>query len=92
MLGPRVNKNVSASSAEDLFDRIAGRGRVMVLDNEAHHVHDENLAWNQTTERLRSARRERGSDDPGAGVYPAPRPGAGGHPVSAAVLTAGNTL
>jgi hypothetical protein len=64
----------------------------MVLDDEAHHVRDENPAWNQTIERLHSALRERRSDDRGAGVYPAPRSGAGGHPVSVSVLTAENML
>ncbi len=55
MLGPRVNRDVDASSAEELFDRIAARDRVMVLNDEAHHVHDEKLMWNQTIERLHAA-------------------------------------
>jgi type III restriction enzyme len=68
MLGPRVNRDVEASSAEELFDRIAERQRVMVLNDEAHHVHDENLKWNQTIERLHEELRARTPDDPGAGV------------------------
>ena len=69
MLGPRVNANASTmSSAQDLFDRIAERGRVMVLNDEAHHVHDEKLAWNQTIERLHDALRAGASDDRSAGV------------------------
>ena len=52
MLGPRVNRDVESSSAEELFDRIADRRRVMVVNDEAHHVHDEKLKWNQTIERL----------------------------------------
>jgi type III restriction enzyme len=69
MLGPRVNANASTmSSAQDLFDRIAARGRVMVLNDEAHHVHDEKLAWNQTIERLHDALRAGASDDRSAGV------------------------
>ncbi len=68
MLGPRVNRDVDASSAEELFDRVATRGRVMVLNDEAHHVHDEKLAWYQTIERLHSELRSRESDDSGAGV------------------------
>ena len=66
MIGPRVN--VNASSAEDLFDRIAARDRVMVLNDEAHHVHDDKLMWNQTIERLHAALRSRAADDPDAGV------------------------
>jgi len=68
MLGPRVNRDVEASSAEELFDRIAERQRVMVLNDEAHHVHDEKLKWNQTIERLHGELRKRTPDDPGAGV------------------------
>jgi type III restriction enzyme len=68
MVGPRVNRDVDASSAERLFDGIAGRGRVMVLNDEAHHVHDEKLMWNQTIERLHGKLREMAEDDPGAGV------------------------
>ncbi len=68
MLGPRVNRDVDASSAEQLFDRIATRGRVMVLNDEAHHVHDEKLTWNQTIERLHDELRARASGDSEAGV------------------------
>ena len=68
MLGPRVNRDVDASSAEELFDRIAERQRVMVLNDEAHHVHDEKLKWNQTIERLHDELRSRTPDDSSAGV------------------------
>jgi len=68
MLGPRVNRDVDASSAEELFDRIATWGRVMVLNDEAHHVHDEKLKWNQTIERLHDELRDRTPDDRDAGV------------------------
>jgi len=68
MLGPRVNRDVDASSAAELFDRIAERRRVMVLNDEAHHVHDEKLKWNQTIERLHDELRAGTPDDRGAGV------------------------
>ena len=68
MLGPRVNRDIESSSAEELFDRIATRRRVMVVNDEAHHVHDEKLKWNQTIERLHAELRSRTPDDPGAGV------------------------
>lgn len=69
MLGPRVNVNASTmSSSEELFGRIATRGRVMVLNDEAHHVHDEKLAWNQTIERLHNDLRSREPSDKQAGV------------------------
>jgi type III restriction enzyme len=68
MLGPRVNRDVDASSAEQLIDRIATRGRVMVVNDEAHHVWDEKLKWNQSIERLHGELHERDEADPGAGV------------------------
>jgi type III restriction enzyme len=68
MIGPRVSRDVDASSAEELFNRIAERQRVMVLNDEAHHVHDEKLKWNQTIERLHDELRRRSPDDAGAGV------------------------
>jgi len=68
MLGPRVNRDIDTSAAEELFDRIARRRRVMVLNDEAHHVHDEKLKWNLTIERLHEELRARATDDPAAGV------------------------
>jgi len=68
MLGPRVNRDVIGSAAEQLFDRIAARQRVMVVNDEAHHVHDEKLKWNQTIERLHDELRRTTLEDPGAGV------------------------
>lgn len=68
MVGPRVNRDVDALSAERLFEGIAARERVMVLNDEAHHVHDEKLKWSQSIERLHDELRKRALDDPGAGV------------------------
>jgi type III restriction enzyme len=67
MVGPRVTDG-GGSSAEELFQRIAGRGRVMVVNDEAHHVWSDKLKWNQSVERLHETLRETASDDPGAGV------------------------
>ncbi|HTX30805.1 MAG TPA: DEAD/DEAH box helicase family protein [Solirubrobacteraceae bacterium] len=68
MVGPRVNRDLDASSAEELFDRITTRKRIMVLNDEAHHVHDEKLKWNQSIERLHAELRHRAPEDPVAGV------------------------
>ncbi len=68
LVGPRVNRDVEASSAEELFDRIAERGRVMVVNDEAHHVWDEKLKWNQSIERLHAELQERSAEDGGSGV------------------------
>ena len=68
MLGPRVNRDITASSADELFDRVAERGRVIVVNDEAHHVWDEKLKWNQSIERVHAELRQRAAEDPGAGV------------------------
>jgi type III restriction enzyme len=52
LVGPVVKKDVDSVSAEDLFDRIAGHERLLVVDDEAHHVHDKELEWWKTIERL----------------------------------------
>ena len=67
MVGPRVTDG-AGSSAEALFRRIATRERVMVVNDEAHHVWSEKLKWNQSIERLHETLREEASDDAGAGV------------------------
>jgi len=67
MVGPRVTEG-SGSSAEELFQRIASRDRVMVVNDEAHHVWSEKLKWNQSIERLHETLRENTSEDTGAGV------------------------
>jgi len=60
MLGPRVNRDVDAASAEELFNRIAAHDRLLVVNDEAHHVWSEKLKWNETIERLHETLGERG--------------------------------
>ena len=67
MVGPRV-KDGAGSSAEELFQRIASRERVMVVNDEAHHVWSEKLKWNQSIERLHVTLQESATEDAGAGV------------------------
>jgi type III restriction enzyme len=67
MVGPRVSEG-SGSSAEELFQEIASRRRVMVVNDEAHHVWSDKLKWNQSIERLHEALGEKAPDDAGAGV------------------------
>jgi type III restriction enzyme len=68
MVGPRVNPDLAAGATEGLFDRVAGRGRVMVVNDEAHHVWSEKLKWNQTIERLHTELQEHSAMDPCRGV------------------------
>lgn len=67
MVGPRVTDG-AGSSAEALFRRIATRERVMVVNDEAHHVWSEKLKWNQSIERLHETLQEKAPGDPRAGV------------------------
>ncbi len=67
MVGPRVTAG-AGSSAEELFQRIASRGRVMVVNDEAHHVWSDKLKWNQSIERLHATLVERAPADSAAGV------------------------
>jgi type III restriction enzyme len=60
MLGPRVNRDVDSASAQELFDRIAVHDRLLVVNDEAHHVWSPKLKWNETIERLHAALAERG--------------------------------
>jgi type III restriction enzyme len=68
MFGPRVKKDAATASTEELMDRLADRGRLMVVNDEAHHVWDEKLQWNRSIERLHSMLKERSTEDPEAGV------------------------
>src|SRR5947209_3683028 len=55
LIGPPVKKDFDAVSAEELFDRIASHHRLLVINDEAHHVHDKELEWWKTIERLDDA-------------------------------------
>jgi len=47
ILGVPPNKDL-ASYQTSLLDRIKSLNSLIVLNDEAHHVHDDDLAWNQT--------------------------------------------
>lgn len=68
MVGPRVSPGAAGSPAEELFDRIATHDRVMVVNDEAHHVWSEKLKWNQSIERVHDEIRDRTGEKPGSGV------------------------
>jgi type III restriction enzyme len=55
LVGPVVKKDIDSVSAEELFDRIASHERLLVVNDEAHHVHDKELQWWKTIERLNEA-------------------------------------
>lgn len=51
---------------DDFLDRIVARGGpALVVNDEAHHTHDESSIWNTTIRRLHAALAERSSDASG---------------------------
>jgi type III restriction enzyme len=58
LVGPAVNRDIDRVSAEELFGQIAAHSRLLVLNDEAHHVHDPRLEWWKTIERLNDATEE----------------------------------
>lgn len=47
LLGRRPTGN-AATKGRTVLDRVRSLDRLMVLNDEAHHVHDDDLVWNQT--------------------------------------------
>lgn len=55
LLGPEPPTTLQA--VPDLYERIGARqGRLMVLNDEAHHTHDEDSEWNNVIRRMHEAR------------------------------------
>ncbi|MFT3991402.1 MAG: DEAD/DEAH box helicase family protein [Luteolibacter sp.] len=59
-MGPAVAKASALDTAEALRERITGHERVMVLNDEAHHVWDPDSAWNEAISWLHETLRKRG--------------------------------
>jgi len=53
--GPKVSKAKALETASELRKRIVAHGRIMVLNDEAHHVWDPGSAWNQSIRALHDA-------------------------------------
>lgn len=51
-MGPVVSKNKALDTGAALRDRITAHRRVMVLNDEAHHVWDSGSAWNEAIRTL----------------------------------------
>jgi type III restriction enzyme len=45
MLGQKPKKDSQASWLESLYERIMKHDELLVINDEAHHVHDDELAW-----------------------------------------------
>ena len=63
LLGPKPGNAIEISSRE-LLHQIISHSDLLVINDEAHHVHEEDLAWYQTIQNLDSQLKERG----GAGL------------------------
>lgn len=54
IFGPAVVRGRALDTGEDLRRRIASHPSLMVLNDEAHHLHDPDLAWNKALDALHS--------------------------------------
>lgn len=61
IFGPKVVRGRALESGEDLRRRITAHPRLMVLNDEAHHLHDPDLAWNRAIDALHEESRQRGN-------------------------------
>lgn len=60
--GPPVSKAKALDTAAALRERITEHRRIMVLNDEAHHVWDPDSAWNEAIAWLHDTGRKRGGD------------------------------
>jgi len=61
-MGPSVSKAKVLDTGEELRERITSHKRVMVINDEAHHVWDPDSAWNEAIIYLNDTIRKRGGD------------------------------
>ena len=57
--GPAVSPTTALDTGAELRDRIAGHDRVMVLNDEAHHIWDPNSSWNKAIRSIHTTLYER---------------------------------
>ena len=48
LLGPKPAQDLAAAGRRSLLERVRALGDLVVLNDEAHHVHDEDLAWSRS--------------------------------------------
>jgi type III restriction enzyme len=60
IFGPSVVRGRALDTGESLRRRIVAHPRLIVLNDEAHHLHDPDLAWNKAIEALHSESEARG--------------------------------
>jgi type III restriction enzyme len=55
LLGRKPSKDLANSGQRSMLERVKSLRDVIVLNDEAHHVHDEDLAWSQSLLAINSA-------------------------------------
>ncbi len=61
IFGPKVVRGRALDTGEELRWRITAHPRLMVLNDEAHHLHDPDLAWNRAIDALHEESQKRGN-------------------------------
>ena len=61
-IGPAVSKSKALDTGAELRDRITSHPRLMLMNDEAHHVWDPDSAWNEAIAWLHEANRKRGGE------------------------------
>ena len=59
-MGPSVSRSQALDTSAALRERITAHPRIMVLNDEAHHVWDPDSAWNEAISHLHETTRKRG--------------------------------
>jgi type III restriction enzyme len=62
IFGPPVKRAQALDTGAALRERITSHPRLMVLNDEAHHLHDPDLAWNRAIDALHGQSISRGND------------------------------
>ena len=55
LLGKKPAKNLATSGQRSMLERVKSLKDLVVLNDEAHHVHDEDLAWSKSLLAVHSA-------------------------------------
>jgi type III restriction enzyme len=63
--GPPVSKAKALDTGEALRQRVTSHRRVMVMNDEAHHVWDPNSAWNEAIDFINTSIRRKFGEDYG---------------------------
>ena len=61
-MGPRVSRASALDTGAALRERIVAHQRILILNDEAHHVWDPDSAWNEALTYLHDGIRQRGGD------------------------------